>query len=300
MNNRKELLIIASTTCVLLLLCGIVLYNQINHSTETSPNTPSSGTKKNDSLNKMGKVGSSSLKKRKKRKIANKKQKDEHNTSYSLTTSEWNTVVSQLRKSRDPQEKIDLINSLATLDSIALTKLILELLKDKDEDVRLAAIELLNGKEQGDILKCVEYALDDPNKDVREMAVILISDANEPKRYAALLLKGVGDSSEDVRAAIFDVLEDKAPSIQAKVFEISISSSYEDVKENTVEMLMNTPTTDTIEILFNGLDDDDAEFRDFVNTKMDLLFSHEFKNSSEAMKWWRQNKKKFDKDLFEK
>lgn len=295
-------MIIASTTCVLLIFCGIVLIKQLNPPEKTTKNTSSTFSKRIPPRSNRGKNGISSLEKRKEhlREKNGKPPRSKKNSTTSLSASEWNAVVSQLKQTSDSQEKIDLINSLATVDSPELTNLMLELLKDKDKDVRLAAIELLNGKEKGDILKCVEYALDDPDKDVRETAVNLISDANEHKRDAALLLKGAGDTSEDVRLAVFDVLEDKPALVRAEVFEESIKSSYADVKENTVEMLMSTPSVDTIEILFNGLDDGDPEFREFVNTKIDLLFGHKFKDSSEAMKWWLKNKKKFDKELFEK
>lgn len=298
MESRKELLIIASTTCVLLLFCGIIIYKQINHSTETSLNPTSDSSQTTDSLNKMEKLVVPSLSKR---EWEGNEPKHEKSTSYSLNSSEWNTVVTQLRKSNNPQEKIDLINSLAAFDSIALTKLILGLLKDKNKEVRLSAIRLLNGKEQGDILKCIEYALDDPEKGVREIAVVLIADTNnKPQSYTPLLIKGIGDSTRDIRLAIFDVLGNKPVSVQVEVFKAGMISSYRDVKENTVEMLMTTPSIDTVEILFQGLDDGDEKFRNLVNTKIDLLFAREFKNSSDAAQWWMKNKNQYSKDLFKK
>ena len=298
MSSRKELIIIVSTTCVLLLFCAVVMIRQFAPPKMTTENIHAEMTPRGHKR----KRGAASLDRRKERlrRKNGTRAKNVKKTIPSLSADEWSGMVEQLRQATNSQEKIDLINTLASVDSDEFTNLVSDLLKDKDKGVRRAAIESLNGKEKGDILKCVAYALDDPDKDVREMAVILISDAPEPKRCAELLLKATGDTSEDVRLATFDVLEGKPNSVQANVFEESIKSPYEDVKENTVEMLMNAPSVDTIEILFNGLDDGDPEFRKFVNTKIDLLFGRKFADSSKAMTWWLKNKKRFDKELFEK
>jgi len=213
---------------------------------------------------------------------------------------EIDAISDQLKNVTDAKEKINLLDQLWDVDDPSLPKLVAELLNDKNKEVRLAAMELLDGKTKGEILNCIDQALDDPDKNVREVAVVLLSDINEPLRTQNLLVKGVEDAAENVRAATFDVVGEKPISVQQYVYTQSILSQHDDVKEKTVDLIMDIPSPQTVEILFQGLNDSDNDFRELLNSKMDFLFSKEFKNSDDALAWWGKNKHKYDDELFEK
>lgn len=213
---------------------------------------------------------------------------------------EVDAISEQLTRIENPKDKVDLLDQLWEVDDKALPKLVLEQLDDKNQEVRMAAIELLDNKKEGEILACINKALDDPDKNVREFAVVLLGDTEEKENTKTLLLKGVDDSSEDVRAAAFDVLGVRSPKEKEYVFAQSIASPYKDVKNNTVDLLMDIPSHTTIKILFQGLNDNDGDFRELVQDKIQFLVSQDFKNYNDAISWWEKNKNKYDDELFEK
>lgn len=213
---------------------------------------------------------------------------------------EVDAISEQIKRVELPKDKIDLMNQLWDIDDPALPKLVAELLNEKDAEVRLSAIELLDNKEKGEILACIEKALDDPDKDVRETAVVLLSDAKPSDKTKSLLVKSVDDSEENVRAAAFDVIGTQSVDVQEFVYNQSINSPYNDVKEMTVDLIMDIPSHRTVNLLFQGLNDTNEDFREYVNSKLDFIFSREFKNYNEAVAWWNKNKDKYDEELFEK
>lgn len=207
-------------------------------------------------------------------------------------------ISDRIKRLDSTDDKINLLEPLWDVDDPALPQLVLELLDDKSKEVRLEAMELLNTKEKGDILKCIEKALDDPEEEVRVLAVTLLNDSSS-NGAEKLLVKGIDDGSEEVRSATFDVLESKPAKMQEDIYKQSISSPYADVKELTIELVMDIPSHTSVNILFRALNDSDKDIKELTNSKLDFIFSREFKNSNEALIWWEKNKKNYDEELFE-
>ncbi len=63
---------------------------------------------------------------------------------------------------------------------------------------------------------------------------------------------------------------------------------------------MDIPSHTTVDILFRALNDSDKDIKELTNSKLDLIFSREFKNYNEAVAWWGKHNKEYDKELFEK
>ena len=213
---------------------------------------------------------------------------------------EVDAVSDQIRRVDMPQDKIALMNQLWQIDDPAIPQLVTELLNDRNAEVRMAALELLDNKEKGEILACIERALDDPDKEIREYAVILLSEADPSEKTRMLLGKSAEDPSEDVRSAAFDVIGDQDTATQEQIFSQSILSPHQDVKEMTVDLILDIPSHRTVNLLFQGLNDNDKDFREYVQSKLDFLFGKEFANYNEALAWWNENKDKYDEELFEK
>lgn len=233
-------------------------------------------------------------------RLADKRNKRKQNQPSAKGLVEVDAISDQIKGVEQPQEKITLINQLWNVDDPALPKLVNELLNEDNSDVRMAAIELLENKEKGEILESVEKALDDPNQEIREFAVFILSETQPSEKSKVLLAKSVDDSSEDVRAAAFDVISDQDVKTQEQIFSQSIYSPYLDAKEMTVDLILDIPSHRTVNLLFQGLNDSDPDFREYVTSKLDFLFGKEFKNYNEAVAWWNKNKDKYDEELFEK
>lgn len=296
--NRGKLIFYVAVTCIILVTVGIILFSELGDQGITK--NPDIGKMKNPVRNSVKKSNSeikSKLQARKDR-LRSKKMSSPKFSNKGLV--EIDVISEQISRLENPNAKIDLLNQLWEIDNPALAKLVMEQLNDKNEEVRLAALELLDNKKQGEILACIEKAMDDPDEKVREFAVILLGDTDEKQNTQSLLLKGVDDSSEDVRAATFDVLGMKNAKEQEYVFSQSIASPYNDVKENTLDLLMDIPSHSTIKILFHGLNDQDEDFREMVKDKIHFLITQEFDNYNDAIAWWEKNKNKFDDELFEK
>jgi len=95
-------------------------------------------------------------------------------------------------------------------------------------------------------------------------------------------------------------LGDKSTVEQEFVYNQSIASPYMDVKDSTLDMLMDIPSHRTVGIIFRGLNDKNNDFREMINTKIHFFFSKEFDNYNDAIAWWEKNKNKYDDELFEK
>jgi HEAT repeat protein len=294
--NKNKIVLYVLITCLLLIVVGIILFKAMGSgSVDEMPEI---------NQREISKLSAKADRKARllarKRRLRSKKRSVDSRISEGKGLVEVDAISDQISRMDDSNAKIDLLNELWDVDNPALPKLVLEQLDDKNKGVRLAAIELLDNKTEGEILSCIDKALDDPDETVREFAVILLADIDEKQKIQSLLLKGVGDSSENVRAATFDVLGDKSVGEQEDVYAQSINSPYADVKNSTIDMLTDIPSHKTIEILFRGLNDDNNDFRDMVNSKIHFFVSEEFDNYNDAIAWWEKNKDNFDEELFEK
>lgn len=294
--DKKQIILYAGIVLVLVVVIGGLSIKTFMGETPTEEQVTTKTSPKRTAGNKVD---------RKKRladrltRLRNRRQRKPKGPSDKGLV-EVDAISDQLKNVDNSKDKIEILDQLWEVDDPALPKLVMEQLEDKNADVRLAAMELLDNKEKGEILDCIDKALDDPDRHVREFAVVLLGDAEQPQRTQSLLVKGVEDSSEHVRAAALDVIGAKSTPVQEFVFAQSIRSPYKDVKEMTVDLILDMPSHNSAEILFQGLNDQDGDMREYVNSKVDFLFGKEFKNTDEALIWWEKNKDKYDEELFEK
>ncbi len=170
-----------------------------------------------------------------------------------------------------------------------------------DPKIRLDGMESLASEELSDpsVLPVISKGLRDPDEQVREASVRALSFVNTPEADD-LLMKALNDTNEDVRRAALETASEQETNIRWNVLQAAIASPYQDIKEDAVANLIGLTTPNAIDILIWGLKDPDADFRQEVNSALNLLISQEFSSYDEAAKWWNQNKNNYDENLFEK
>lgn len=172
---------------------------------------------------------------------------------------------------------------------------------NNDPEIRLDAMESLANEELSDtsILPVIARGLKDPDERVREAAVRVLFFVHTPEADK-MLIQALNDTNEDVRRTALEAASEQDDKVRWDVLQSAITSPYPDVKDDTVSNLIGLSTHNTIDILISGLKDPDADFRQEVNSALNLLISKEFTNYDEAVKWWNKNKKNYDDELIEK
>ncbi|MCJ7778055.1 MAG: HEAT repeat domain-containing protein, partial [Sedimentisphaerales bacterium] len=169
-------------------------------------------------------------------------------------------------------------------------------LEQPEPEVGRAAIKLLDNYISPDILPVIEQALKSADEQIRVLALNSLSTVNDPK-VAVLLTQALNDKSKEVRSNALEVTEehDSVP-IRISVLERAITSTYNDVKYEAVSMLQDVSGNNTVEILIEGLKDNDPKFREAINESLNSLIKKRFRTYEEAQTWWRLNKDQFNKD----
>jgi HEAT repeat protein len=170
--------------------------------------------------------------------------------------------------------------------------------RDQDAEVAQAALDLLNGYESPDILRAVETAMQHADEQIRENAVRLLENVDDPQ-VGGLVALALDDTSENVRSAAIAVAEVQNEDIQLAVSQTAIASPYDEVKGAAVSMLENMGNKRAVDVLIDGLKDDNSDFRETVSETLESLIDKELKSYREAKDWWNRNKNKYDDELFE-
>jgi HEAT repeat protein len=202
-----------------------------------------------------------------------------------------NTAVSTDRK-------VELLQSLsfaAAKEDPNIIGVVVKALDDPNGEVGQAAISLLDGYEDPAIIPAVEKALKNENDEVRTAAVELLNNINDPVVQNPLAL-ALNDPSEDVRAAALDILE-MQDDVQTDILAGGIGSPYEDVKDVILSMLEDKGDQKSVDILINGLKDQNPDFRESVSDTLEFLLDEKFDSYEKAAAWWEKNKSKFDAEL---
>lgn len=208
-------------------------------------------------------------------------------------------ILNKFNKAGSSERKTELLGSLSDMamdQDPRVIKVVQAAVADKDANVALAAVELLQGYETPDILPAVTQAMTHPNEDVRQTALSLLLDIEDP-RISKVLSDAVLDESENIRSTALDEIKYKEKDIQFKVLETAISSPYNDTKEEAVFMLQYTGGPQAVDILIEGLRDQNADFREEASSAISTLVDKEFTSYQEAKSWWKKNKSKYDEDL---
>jgi hypothetical protein len=96
------------------------------------------------------------------------------------------------------------------------------------------------------------------------------------------------------------VASEHSDRIELSVLENGIISPHNDVKYASTWLLQERSDHRALEILLEGLNDTDPQFREEINETLNFLINHEFETYDEAITWWNKNKENYDEELFEK
>ena len=210
-------------------------------------------------------------------------------------------TVAQYDSLKTPDEKTDFISEFSEAHPESVVELANKALDDENVDVRSAAMEALIDKElKGpEALGVCEKALKDKDEQIRQAAVEAGADIEGPES-GKILLQALEDPSEDVRSSAIQAAEDKQSPVRLNLYKTGLASKYTDVKEATVSSLVDMSSPASMDLLITGLKDPNPDFRENVANAIDFLVSQEFKSYEEAKKWWDANRNKFDDELSEK
>jgi hypothetical protein len=223
-------------------------------------------------------------------------------TAVGLTSEEpvVSDVLSELSYLHTSSErKVELLESLAGLAADQDPNILAAVqkgLEDPNAEVAQAALDLLDGYEDPNILPAVETALQHNDESIRENAVQFLGNVDAPQ-VGDLIAQAFNDASEDVRSAAITAAEGLNEDIQLAVSQIAIASPYADAKEAAVSMLENMGNKKSVDVLINGLKDQNSDFRQTVSGSLESLIDQKFNTFEQAQSWWKKNKNKFDDDL---
>ncbi len=160
-----------------------------------------------------------------------------------------------------------------------------------------SAEEISTSQNSRESLSTIEDALAHEEPQIREEAVRDLADINHPG-ITRLLIQALGDTSRDVRTAALEVAVERQDDVRYDVMEEGISSAHDDIKHLVVAELEFSANHKAVDILIEGLKDEDADFREVVNETLDFLIDKEFESHKQALAWWNQNKHNYDSELF--
>lgn len=201
------------------------------------------------------------------------------------------------------EEKIKLIKLLSELSirqDPSMISFVQKALDSPYPEVGRAAIGLLEDYDTPDILPVIEQALNSGDEQTGMEALSCLSGVNDPQA-GELLAQALSDTSIDIRVAALKAVEwHEDDRIKLSVMGEGIASEYDDVKYEVASMLEDRSDHSAVDILIEGLKDNDPDFREEVNASLDFLIDKEFGTYQEAQAWWNANKDNYDEELFPK
>jgi HEAT repeat protein len=172
-------------------------------------------------------------------------------------------------------------------------------LEDPNAEVGEAAIVLLDGYKDPAILPAVEQALKNKNEEIRRAAVDLLAEVDTPDapQVGDLLAQALLDTSEDIRDATLGIIAEQSEEVQLRILQDAIASPYDEVKDTAVSMLQDIGNKQAVDILINGIMDKNPDFRETVTDTLESLIDQKFDTFEQAQSWWNANHSKYEEDL---
>jgi hypothetical protein len=205
-------------------------------------------------------------------------------------------IDSRIKQTTDINEKLDLLDDLNYIEDPMILDIINRELNDPSTEIRLSALQLLENFEGKEVFPVLRKALDDSSEKIRAEAIDIIDDVEVPggdPEEADILLKAINDPSEDVRSSALDAIDNK-PSYDLEIIgDEAIKSNFPEVKEAILEALADTPSVRGVEVMIEGLNDPDPDFRNDVIDELELITDQSFNSYDEARKWWDQHQNEF-------
>ncbi len=143
----------------------------------------------------------------------------------------------------------------------------------------------------------LRHGLNDPDLEVREIA-LEEAQALPDDLEAALIQEALDDPVENLRYQALQQLKDIDGPEAFSVLHQAMNSSLRDVRRIAASQLTFRGNKPSLEILFQGLRDPDAELRGKVQDDIDFLISLKFRGYDHARQWWAENKHTYDAELF--
>jgi hypothetical protein len=163
-------------------------------------------------------------------------------------------------------------------------------------EIRLKALELLAGNIAPEILPALELARSDADESVRAASLLAAGQVRDPG-LIRFLQPAIEDASPAVRLAILRAVEDQTVTAKQTVFGMALKSSHADLAEAALGELEVDARPSTVPLIIEGLNTPDAAIREEVRFALEFLFDREFESADEALKWWGENRHRYDDDL---
>ncbi len=197
--------------------------------------------------------------------------------------------------------RLEILESMAGMafeQEPELLGLLEKALDDPDPEVVRSAAQMLEPYRSAQVLPLAEKALRSRDEEVRYCALAPLEEIEDPK-CAELVVLALSDPSETVRGRALDVIRGQAPDIQILSLRRAFGSGSDEVKSELLSLLELRGDKAAVEVILNGLNDPNPEFREEVKGVLQVLLDQEFKNYNQAMRWWKANEHRYDEHLFE-
>jgi len=225
-----------------------------------------------------------------------KREPDMEDKSNLELRLEVESIDRRIQATTDINEKLELLDDLNYIEDPLVLDIINRELSDPSADIRLSALELLENFDGKEVFSTLRKAFEDSSEEIRIAAIDIIDDVDIPggdPEEADILLKAVNDPSENVRSAALNAIDNKSAYDLEIIGEDAIKSNYPEVKESILESLADTPSVRGVEIIIEGLKDQDPDFRSDVIDELELITDQSFNSYDDARKWWDQHQNEF-------
>jgi len=196
---------------------------------------------------------------------------------------------------------LDLLMSLSGYSAeqeMELIPIIQQAMAGGDPEVCRAALELLEPYQNAAILPLLEQGFSMTDKETRLAALAPLAKLTDP-RAADLMGLAMNDASEDVRTRAMEIVEQQSEDSQLISLEKGLASAYADTQSQALSQLELRGGKAVVDIVLNGLQSQNSQFRQEVNSVLQFLLDREFESYQEAAQWWQANKNRYDDDLIE-
>lgn len=165
-------------------------------------------------------------------------------------------------------------------------------------DAKLAILEKLQASDPDSLAPVLRRALLNPDENLRVQAVMMTPSLYSSSEEATDILAAAScDESAEVRNYALEMTHEQSAETKLGVFATTLNSPLPEVRETTVIELGRIKSKPALELLFQGLGNQDPAFVAKVNDELSTLIDTRFQSLDQAIQWWKSNSEKFDDRL---
>ena len=202
-----------------------------------------------------------------------------------------NEALQAFRKNVSTEEKMVLMSKIEMINDPVVLPVILEALKDPDEEIRQSAIEAMRMIDDPAVVPAVEQALADEDMQIREDAVdslLMIHD----EAINQALLTALKDPEEGVRETALDVMITQSEPHLLPLLDTMLDFDDTGMRVEAIGILEDIPAPGGIELLINkGLLNDADDVRAAAKEALEDLSGRSFSSPEAWATWWDSVKK---------